>query len=289
MLLVTGHKGFIGKHLTKELDSRGIKWIGYDLVDGNDIRDKQKLDEFFERNQITRVIHLAALAGVRRGEKYPEEYIKTNIIGTQNLIDISSDHGVSKFIFYSSSSVYGQGNPPIKEDDVKNPLSLYGITKLAGEKIVRNTWFPTVIIRPFTVYGEEGRKDEVVFKWIERIKNGLHCDIYGDGNSCRGYVYVKDLVKYTVDILEKQFEYEQGHNGIDFNLGGSEVIRLNDIIKEFKKFYGDKFVPVYMERSNADVFQQYADTSFAHQTIGFDPKPNFIKNLRNILKKYGKG
>ena len=159
MLLITGSDGFVGNHLKKKLNKRNIPFVRYDIRDSNnsDTRDKHQLAEIFEKEQITEVIHLAALAGVRRGKKYPQEYISTNILGTQNVVDLCNEFKVNKLIFYSSSSVYGNKcEKPALETDIKNPISLYGITKLAGEHIVNSTECKTVIIRPFTVYGKNG-------------------------------------------------------------------------------------------------------------------------------------
>jgi len=238
---------------------------------------------------------IAALAGVRRSKKYPDDYIATNILGTQNIVDLCQDYKVSRIIFYSSSSVYGNVNKedlPVTERQEKNPISLYGITKLAGEHIIKSFNKQSVIIRPFTVYGEFGRKDEVVFKWIEQIKNGLPISIYAEKTgpstyepkSCRGYVYVKDLVKTTTDLLQRDWDWQQE----DFNVGGSEIIYLQDILTEFKSFYKDKLVKKIIPRKKEDVKNQYANTNKARSMLGFNPKPNFIKNLKRILRKYGK-
>ncbi len=251
------------------------------MKEGNDIRDKYRLDDFFEKNQITEVIHLAALVGVRKSKKYPKDFIETNILGTRNTVDLCGDYKIKKIIFYSSSSVYGpQDTLPVKEDALKKPISLYGITKLAGELFVENFSGSSVIIRPFTVYGENGRKDEVVGKWIEQIRNNLPITVY-DEESCRGYVYAKDLVKTTADLLYRDL----GKKCVDLNLGGSEAIYLKDILGEFQKFYGDKLKILKLERPGEDVFRQYADISKAREMIGFNPAPNFLNNLRRILEE----
>src|SRR5690349_11701032 len=133
-ILVTGGLGFVGSHLCKELEKEH-EIIIYDLVSGDDIRDKFKLDRMFESENFDVVVNLAARAGVRRGEDFPEEYFSTNVVGLVNLIDVAEKYKVSKFIHFSSSSVYGTQSQDIatKEDEEKNPCSVYGITKLAGE------------------------------------------------------------------------------------------------------------------------------------------------------------
>jgi UDP-glucuronate 4-epimerase len=284
-LLITGNEGFIGCHLSEELKKRSIKFVGYDLRSNFDIRDKYQLDEFFEKNQVTEVIHLAALAGVRRSKLYPEDYAATNILGTQNIVDCCERNGVKRIIFYSSSSVFGnQEKLPVTEESEKNPISFYGISKLAGEKIVNNFSGQTVIIRPFTVYGEEGRKDEVVFKWLEQIRNGLPITVY-DVDSFRGYVYVKDLVRATADLIEKDWDWQ--HN--DFNLGGSEEIRLGEILEifeyEYKRIFKKELEVKLLERQKEDVFQQYTSLKKINEYIKFNPSPKFKENARKIVRE----
>jgi len=280
-LLVTGHRGFVGSHLTKLLDKKKIKWVGYDLLDGDDIRDLCKLDAFFEKNQITEVIHLAALAGVRRGNEYPDDYISTNIKGVLNVCNMCEKYNVQHLVFYSSSSVYGDCNPPVNEAFAKRPKSIYGITKLAGERIVEASAIPqTTIVIPFTVYGENGRKDEVVYKWLEQYKNNKPITIYGDGSSKRGYVYVKDLVETTVKIItdnHKHWEREM------FNVGGSEVVELKQIVEVFKDLIPDILIEE-LDMPKTDIYKNYADTAKAQKKLGFNPKPMFEKNLRRIIK-----
>lgn len=282
MILVTGHKGFVGQHLTKLLNETKVDWVGYDLKDGNDIRDKRKLDLMFESCQVDTVIHLAALAGVRRGESYPDEYITTNITGTHNLVILSEQYNVKHFIFYSSSSVYGESSPPVTEIYPKDPKSLYGITKLAGEKIVLSSKISQkTIVIPFTIYGENGRKDEVVYKWLQQHKTNKSITVYGDGSSERGYVYVKDLVQATLNIAvihEGKWESEI------FNLGGQEVIKLKDLINIFS----DNIPTLTIDRipmPEVDVKKNYANISRAKRILGFDPPNNFHENVERIIKK----
>jgi UDP-glucuronate 4-epimerase len=286
-IAIIGHLGFVGSHLTKYFDKQNISWVGYDLVSGQDIRDAHKLDRFFEENQISHVIHLANLAGVRRGNEYPEEYISTNILGTLNVVKMCEKYNVDHLIYYSSSSVYGEGNPPIVEIDNKNPKSLYGITKVAGELIVNSSKIEqTTILIPFTIYGGETesgcRKDSVIHKWIAQSKQGKPITVYGDGSSCRGFVYIDDIVDITSKILinqNRKWKHET------FNIGGSEVIKLNDIINIFKDEIQTLARFQYLPMPDVDIKVNYADTSKAKRILGFDPKKMFKENLIKIIKK----
>jgi UDP-glucuronate 4-epimerase len=281
-VFITGHKGFVGNHLIKFLDAMGIEWEGYDIQENkNDIRDKYNLDFHIRRFNPHCVIHMAARAGVTESKIYPDEYISTNIIGTQNVVDICNKHKINKLIFFSSSSVFGkrEDESPVKEGFLKKPSSLYGITKLAGEHIVNTCDSNTVIIRPFTIYGEEGRPDGVIYKWMNEIEMKNSITIYGDEDSYRGYVYVGDLCQALLKLLYTDLENKHE----DFNLGGSEKIHLYDIVNVLSDYHKG-FKKIHIDRPNEDIFGQVANTSKAKELIDFDPLPKFKHNLHCIVK-----
>lgn len=286
-VLITGHLGFIGSYLTKALKGTGIEWVGYDIVDGNDIRNKLRLEKFIEAGNYDLVIHMAALAGVRRGEEFPDEYISTNVLGTKNIVDLCEKYSC-KLIFFSSSSVLG-GNwkdydGGLVEGAPYNPKSLYAITKVAGEQLVNNMKQQHFVIRPFTVYGENGRSDMVIYKWINQIRKNLPITFYGDGFTSRGYTYVKDLVEAIVNLLkliDKGFTESR-----TIHLGGSEKILLKDVLEIFKhacRMKGIQFEIKELPMPDADVTDSYAETLMAKQILGFEPKPRFQKILFEIL------
>jgi len=281
MLLITGGSGFVGSHLTTALEKKKIDYVNYDLLEGNDIRDLCKLDTYFEKYQITEVIHLAALAGVRRGNEYPQDYISTNILGTYNIVKMCEKYNVDHLVFYSSSSVYGNSKPPIDESYTKKPISLYGTTKLSGERIVEASEIQqTTIVIPFTVYGPEGRKDEVIYKWLEQHKNHKPITVFGDGSSKRGYVYVKDLVDTTIKIIE---EHRGDWKRETFNLGGSEVITLHDLVAIFIELI-PKIQVDYMDMPKTDIKENFADTSKAGKKLSFYPEKRFEEVVKKIIK-----
>ena len=275
MILITGDCGFIGRHFKRDLH---CLCEGYDLFYGMDIRDKYKLELTFEECQPDTVIHLAALTGVRRSVLYPQDYISTNIEGTWNVVKMAEKYGVKNFIFFSSSSVYGNTSPPVKETEPKNPISLYGITKLAGEQIVNSASIPTVIIRPFTVYGEDGRKDQVIMRWITQIQRHKAITLYGDAESIRGYTYVGDIRQVVKTLIDMDWTWEHE----DFNLGGAEPIKLGTLIEVFQKMF-PKMRIEYKERPKEDVICQYADTAKAKEVLKFMPAPLFEERVRQII------
>jgi len=285
-ILITGNRGFIGTYLTKLL-SKEYDLYGYDLDFKNrDIRDKFRLDCVFNKLRFDVVIHLAARAGVRNGEDFPDEFISTNINGTKNIIDCCKKYGIKQLISFSSSSVLG-GNISddgltfsLNENDGYNPKSIYAMTKVAGEIMVKNSDLNWTIIRPFTVYGENGRKDMVIYKWINQIKAGEPITFYGDGKSKRGYTYVEDLV----DGVKRCILNEKAYGEI-IHLGGSEVIELRDLVAWFILYLKKEIKMKELPMPKADVLESWTKSDKAKELLGWVPKPNFDKYLTNILKK----
>ena len=274
MILITGNDGFIGKHLA----SIG-RQEGYDLIRGLDIRDKYALELAFEKCRPRTVIHLAALAGVRRSVLYPDDYISTNIGGTWNVVKMCEKYK-ARLIFFSSSSVFGNASPPTKETDTKNPVSLYGITKLAGEHAVNSSSSQTTIIRPFTVYGEGSRRDQVIGKWVTQVQRHEPITIYGDLESCRGYTYVSDIADAVKKLVHINWTWEHE----DFNLGGVEVVTLKALVDIFKEVFPDVRFE-YVDRPAEDVESQFADISKARELLDFHPSQIFYEKTKLILKE----
>lgn len=285
-ILVTGGAGFIGGYIVDMIIKSGNEPYIYDLVDGNDIRDKRKLDVLFDTENFDAVINLSALAGVRRGEAFPEEYFSTNLEGLLNVVRASEKYGVERFIHYSSSSVFGvqQKGRPAKEEDEKSPQSIYGITKLAGEHIVSRSSLNYTIIRPFTVVGEHGRKDMVVYKWLERIRSGLPIIVFdskmsgGTGPSERGYTPVGDIADATMTALQSEGAVRQ-----TFNIGGKDVLTIEDLLEIFLEEYPDtKVIRKPMEKIEQET--SVADYSKATKLLGWTPKADTRELIRQIIR-----
>jgi len=282
-ILITGDKGFIGSHLRRKLEELKYEVSGFDIRrhPTEDMRNRMAVNQAFANFSPDIVIHLAALAGVRQSELYPELYLETNIIGTFNLLLAARRYKVKKFLFASSSSVYGDRSEALREDMIcDNPLSLYAYTKIAGELLCKYFYdVPTIVFRPFTVYGENGRKDMVVYKLIEAGLTGKTFFKYGDGSSTRGYTNVHDLVDGIVRLMD----YKVDSNFEVFNLGGQEVVRLNDLIKIVKEQF-PKLKVVQVPRNRVDVKHSFADISKAKSKVGFNPKRRFEKEIRKLCK-----
>lgn len=277
-ILVTGSQGFVGGHIFKRMLEHNL--LGYDIVDGNDIRDTLKLDRLFETQNFDAVINLAALAGVRRGEDFPSEYFSTNVIGLNNLIEVCEKYGVKKFIHFSSSSVYGEqnANTGTKEDDEKSPKSVYGISKLAGELLLKKSSLPYIIIRPFTIIGENGRQDMVIYKWLNQVFGKKKLSFYGNGSSFRGYTYVGDIIDAVELVLKSKVSRE------DFNIGGHQKITLSELAQIFSetfKLKDSQFERVRMPKSDQQF--SFANTYKARKILGWEPKTDVKQKIKEII------
>lgn len=278
MILATGHRGFVGGYLAEALG----EYVGYDLVEGNDIRDGFKLFKTLQDNKIETVIHLAARAGVRTSALFPEEYLSTNINGTRTLLEVAEKAGVKHVILFSSSSIYGSQQPPNSEDVPPQPDSIYGMTKAASEMLAAISPVPTTVIRPFTLYGKRGRKDQVVYKWLTEWREGKPLTFYGDGASKRGYTHVLDLMDGLSAIVRKG-PPESGHD--IYNLGGAEVITLDDIAAIFEAELPD-IAWNRVSRPSFDVFENWADTSKARRELGWTPMRDFKTEMVHIIRDF---
>lgn len=218
MILVTGDKGFIGSHLCKRLKELGIEFIGFDIKDGLDIRNKLQLEYVFDSYPITAVIHMAALSGARRGNEYPKEYFDTNVIGSENIARLCEKYKVETMIAFSSASA-------------KSCQNTYGISKRSMELMLKNVPLKKmIVVRPFNVYGENGRQDQVIWKWKSRADAGLPVEYHGDIK--RNYTYVGDVVDTVVRLLSSE------HNGyVVFDIGNKNKVGLSELLAIFKERY----------------------------------------------------
>lgn len=265
MILLTGNRGFIGRHASKRFPC-----VGYDLLDSKDIREP------IYAQDIDIIVHMAARTGARGGELDPESYISTNVEGTRNLLKFAKENGVKHFIYFSSASVYGESDKENKETNDLRPINLYGQTKVDAEKLVRESGVPYTIIRPFNVYGENGRPDMVIFKWLNQIKNNKPISFYGDGDTYRSYTYVGDLL----DGLEKVIEL--GPQNEIYNFGGGTQVKLHEMLDIFEEVLSFKVEKE--SRSEKDIPESWANIEKA-KGIGYNPTTEFKSKLLEIIKQ----
>ena len=309
-ILVTGGAGFIGSHLMERLLAEGHAVINVDnfndyydpnvkrrnieslpqkadyrLIEG-EILDYAFLKDVFSRERINVVVHLAARAGVRPSIMEPRLYQEVNVAGTTNLLELSRQFGVEKFIFGSSSSVYGENKKvPFSEDDpVDHPISPYAASKKAGELICYTYHhlysLPTTCLRFFTVYGPRQRPDMAIHKFTRNIRNGSEIAMFGDGTSRRDYTFVSDIIEGICRAIEHCRGYHI------YNLGESKTITLKELINLIAKCVGREPVIRELPPQAGDVPITYADISKARNEIGFQPKVGMEQGIEAFVKWY---
>ncbi|NOY76787.1 MAG: NAD-dependent epimerase/dehydratase family protein [Calditrichaeota bacterium] len=309
-ILVTGSAGFIGSHLTEKLLSRGDFVAGIDnfndyydprikrdnlksaLKHPNfslfemDIRDKKGLESIAKDFSFDVIVHLAARAGVRPSLKDPLLYQDVNIRGTMNLLEVARDQDIPKFVFASSSSVYGSNKkvPFSETDNVDHPVSPYAATKKAGE-LIGYTYhhlygFSFTGIRFFTVYGPRQRPDMAIHKFTALIDQGMEIPVFGDGLSRRDYTYVDDIVDGIIRIIDKSTGYAL------YNLGDSRTIGLMEMIQTIEKYLGKKAKIKKLPFQPGDVPITYADITKAQAELGYEPKVLFDEGIQKFIHWY---
>ena len=229
------------------------------------------------------VFHLAAQPGVRAswGKSF-SYYLRDNILASQRLLDISKKWNLDRFIYASSSSVYGNSESyPTKESDVPSPTSPYGATKLAGEHLCdiynRNFGVPTVILRYFTVYGPRQRPDMAFSTFIERLKSGTEITLFGNGHQERDFTFVEDVVKGTLSAA-------RADTGETYNLGTGKPTELIRVIRMLESLTGKKAKLRLGSEAKGDAKKTCADISKFNRKVGYRPKTTLEDGIRMQLE-----
>ena len=312
-ILITGGAGFIGSHLSERLLGLGHEVIVIDnfdpfydphikrqniheaaqhprymLMEG-DIRDEEFVNFVFQRHKAETVVHLAARAGVRPSIEQPVLYNDVNVRGTAIVLEGCRKAGIKKFIFGSSSSVYGNaGKVPFSEsDNVDSPVSPYAATKKAGELLCYTYHHLYGIsvhcLRFFTVFGPRQRPEMAIHKFTRMIENGEELTQYGDGKSSRDYTYIDDIIDGVVASIEKV----SGHEVI--NLGESRTTSLSELIRKLESLLGKKAQVKIFPDQPGDVERTYADISKASTILGYSPRFAIDEGLKRFVEWYRKG
>jgi UDP-glucose 4-epimerase len=301
--LVTGGAGFIGSHLSERLLAQGARVravdaftdfyprplkernlenlrgrSGYEFIEG----DLRQVDLPKLLDGITHVFHLAAQAGVRRswGAEF-QVYTGLNIDSTQRLLEACVGKPIERLVYASSSSVYGDDVAiPMVETAVPQPVSPYGVTKLAAEQLCYLYYFnykvPTVSLRYFTVYGPRQRPDMGFNRFFRAILDGKPLVQFGDGLQTRDFTYVADAVTATADAAVR------GVPGRVYNIGGGARVSLRDVFELIARVSGRKVTIDHQGPQKGDMRDTYADTSRAQADLGFKPSVTLEEGLRNM-------
>jgi nucleoside-diphosphate-sugar epimerase len=309
--LVTGAAGFIGQRVSELLMADGHVVFGVDnLNDAYDVRVKfwrlnqLKQNELFHfqqldisdyenlkdwihqlENPIDAIINLAARAGVRQSVENPWVYVNTNVVGNLNLLEIARHLKIKKYILASTSSLYGE-NPPLptpESAESDHPLQPYAASKKGAEALCHSYHYlygiDTTVFRYFTVYGPAGRPDMVMFRLAKWIAEGHPVYVTGDGNQARGFTYIDDIARGTILGLKK-LNYEL------INLGGHEVITINELVRIMEDKIGKKANIQYIDQHKADVMQNCANVEKAKQMLSWEPQVNLDQGIANLVNWY---
>jgi len=307
-VLITGCAGFIGAKITELLLKQSINVIGIDNINDFyspilkewrlkrlkkfvnfkfyklDIVNLNDLREVFQQNKFSALMNLAARAGVRASVDNPWVYVDTNITGTLNLLELSKDFGIKKFVLASTSSIYGANETPFSENDkTDKQLSPYAATKKSAEALAYTYHYlygiDITILRYFTVYGPAGRPDMMPFKFIHHIAEGIPIPVYGDGNQERDFTYIDDIARGSILSL-KPLGYEV------INLGSDRPIKVNYVIQLMEQYLGKKAIIDYQPIHSADVPVTWANISKAREILSWNSNISIEDGILNTVNWY---
>ncbi|KKP79662.1 MAG: hypothetical protein A2271_03185 [Candidatus Moranbacteria bacterium RIFOXYA12_FULL_35_19] len=308
-ILITGGAGFIGSAIAKKLMDRGdqvviidnfndyydpslkearikqfLKGYKFKLYRG-DIRDEKLTEKIFKNEKIDKVIHLAAMAGVRYAIEHPLLYADVNILGTTNLLNLSAKYKIKNFIYASSSSVYGNNKkqPFSETDNVDTPISPYAASKKATELMAHVFshiyGLKTTGLRFFTVYGPWGRPDMALFKFTKNTLAGKPIEVYNRGKMSRNFTYINDIVSGTITVLDANLPY-----GV-MNIGGDREEQLLRYIEVLENCLGKVAKKKMLPMQQGDVPSTVADISKLRK-LGWKPTTRIEEGIANFVAWY---
>jgi UDP-glucuronate 4-epimerase len=292
--VVTGAAGFIGSHLAEALAAEGHEVVGVDSF--TDYYDPELKEQNAAGLDIVRadlaedplgelfagaegVFHLAGQPGVRASWGHDfEHYVRRNLLATQRVLEAAADMGV-RVVFASSSSVYGDAERyPTPENAVPQPLSPYGITKLACEHLVRtyvrSGGLEAIVLRYFTVYGPRQRPDMAFTRMLHALAEGGAFEVYGDGSQSRGFTYVADAVAATVQAMGR------APAGAVYNVGGGSEASMLEAIAAAEQISGRTLEMRFLPVAVGDVRRTAADTTRIREALGWIPQVSLDDGLR---------
>ena len=313
-ILITGSAGFIGYNLAKNLlEKKGFKVIGIDNFNDYydvklkkkrnillkkyknfsfyklDISNKNKLKKIFKKNQIDFVFHFAAQAGVRYSIDHPRKYVESNILGFYNILENTKEHKVKRLFYASSSSVYGENNNfPLNERENIVPKNIYGLSKKINEEIgfLFNKYYNVKLtgLRFFTIYGEWGRPDMMIIKFINCFYKKEIFKLYNFGNHVRDFTYVGDAIEIMYLLLKK---HNRLKNFEIFNICSNKPVKLKDIVKFLKKNnINPKIKKINLQQ--ADILKTHGDNSKLLKIVKFKKFSDWKECLKKTIAWYQK-
>ncbi|MCD6598237.1 MAG: NAD-dependent epimerase [Bacteroidales bacterium] len=341
--LITGSAGFIGFHLTQELLKRGDAVIGYDSVNDyydvslkyarlaetgiseSEIKDNQAtqsskhpdyifyranltnqdvLNKVFEEHRITKVVNLAAQAGVRYSLENPHAYLDSNLTGFLNILEVCRHHKVEHLVYASSSSVYGlnKAMPFSVHHGVDHPISLYAASKKSNEMMAHSYSYlfglPVTGLRFFTVYGPWGRPDMALFLFTDAILKGKPVLAFNNGNMARDFTYVDDIVGGITRVLDNapvkndNWDAEKSDPANSeapyrvYNIGSNHPVKLMDFIHAIEKALGKKAEIQYQPMQPGDVKKSWADVEDLIRDFNYSPDTDIVTGVNSFIEWY---
>lgn len=308
-IFVTGAAGFIGYHVALKLKTMGIPVYGYDnfndyydvslkrkraarlkdagitLFEG-DVCDLDQMKKLVDSLEVTHLVHLAAQAGVRYSLENPHVYLKSNVDGFLNVLEICRANPMIKLVYASSSSVYGLNTktPFSVDDNTDRQASLYGVTKKTNELMAQTYHhlfgIKAVGLRFFTVYGPWGRPDMAYYSFTKDILAGKSIKIFNNGQMKRDFTYIDDIVDGVIASIDYQ-----GKTAV-FNLGNHQPAELSSMIALLEKAIGKSAVKEYLPMQQGDVVETYADIDESTRELGFLPKTSLESGLNSFVDWY---
>jgi UDP-glucuronate 4-epimerase len=304
-ILITGCAGFIGFSLCQLLLGKNLNVIGIDNLNiyysqrlkkkrleilkkkknfvfyKINISNKKKLNLKLKKIRIDIVVHLAAQAGVRYAIKKPEEFIKSNVNGFFNLIEALKKHKIKNFFYASSSSVYGdQKIFPLNENMKTNPTNIYGLTKKFNEELVNiynKNSTKYIGLRFFTVYGEWGRTDMLILKFLSNVKKKISFSLYNYGNHYRDFTYIEDVVKILEKLLVKKYKKNE-----ILNICSGKPEHIGRLVKYMSKKTGFKKI-INTKRNNYEIYKTHGSNTKLKKFINFRKFSNIYEKIDNII------
>lgn len=305
--VVTGCAGFIGSRLCEALVEKGWQVTGIDcLLDNYSKSIKEKnlspllhypnfvlvredlvkapLEPYLR--EADTIFHLASQPGVRGswGKRF-DTYVANNVLATQRLLEAAKDFNIKKFVYASSSSVYGNNNiMPMVEHHLPKPFSPYGVTKMAAENLCNlyheNYNVPVISLRYFTVYGPRRRPDMAISNFIASIASGSSINVYGDGNQKRDFTHVDDIVRANMLAAGSAV------TGEVFNVGNGKPVRLIEVIKMIERMLGKKACLEFISVQRGDVKDTFADISKANKMLDYSPTVELEAGLAGQIEYF---
>ncbi len=308
-ILITGGAGFIGSHLYHHLSEKydiviidnfsdnydisiKLKNLNLEILpeknncNGNiiniDLNNYAELKSVFSENDFSIIIHAAALPGIRYSMENPHKYISENIRTTLNLIDLAKEYGINNFIFFSSSSVYGNNKTPFHEKMRCSPISIYAQSKLCCENLLRMysmTYDLNITaLRLFTVYGPSQRPDLAIHKFFLAAFKGKKAEIYGSLENARDYTYISDIV----NGVESAMEFTKRSGGFSiFNIGSGREIRMRELLDHIKGFISS-FEWSIIDPQTGDMNTTLSNIGKAKNILEYEPKMEFEKGIKKF-------